>query len=127
MIAPLQLLMLVCVLQVVTDEMWEGRQQRFPTNTPTMREYYLLRSLFQEHYPSDCALATVPYVSPSLAPLCVCACVCVCARARARARLLLAHVILCVHVCQASYRTYLVESSSGASADSSADTPTDSA
>ncbi|KAK9789946.1 hypothetical protein WJX73_008349 [Symbiochloris irregularis] len=52
--------------EAVTDEMWESRAETFPTHTPKVREYYLLRSLFQEHFPSECALATVPY-GPSIA------------------------------------------------------------
>ncbi|KAK9814108.1 hypothetical protein WJX72_000787 [[Myrmecia] bisecta] len=46
--------------KVVTDEMWEARHERFPEYTPTTREYYLLRSIFTEHYPSKSALDTVP-------------------------------------------------------------------
>ena len=50
-------------LQVVTDEMWAARASRFPEHTPSTREYYLLRSIFEEHYPSRQALLTVPTVS----------------------------------------------------------------
>ncbi|EIE27700.1 glutamine-hydrolyzing asparagine synthase [Coccomyxa subellipsoidea C-169] len=46
--------------KVVTDELWEARQVRFPEHTPNTREYYLLRSMFEEHFPSPSALATVP-------------------------------------------------------------------
>ena len=42
--------------------MWEGRAQRFPEHTPNTREYYLLRSIFEEQFPSKQALATVPKV-----------------------------------------------------------------
>jgi hypothetical protein len=52
--------------------MWEGRAQRFPKHTPRTREYYLLRSLFEEQFPSPSALATVPKVqqcSSRLRPL----------------------------------------------------------
>lgn len=48
--------------QVVTDKMWEGRAARFPEHTPTTREYYLLRSIFEEQFPSQQAMATVPKV-----------------------------------------------------------------
>jgi len=44
----------------VTDEMWEARFERFPKYTPRTREYYYLRSLFEEQFPSDDALETVP-------------------------------------------------------------------
>jgi hypothetical protein len=46
--------------QVVTDAMWAARAQRFPQHTPATREYYLLRSIFETHFPSPSALATVP-------------------------------------------------------------------
>lgn len=42
--------------------MWEARASRFPEHTPNTREYYLLRSIFEEHFPSQQALATVPKV-----------------------------------------------------------------
>ena len=48
--------------QVVTDKMWAGRSDRFPEETPSTREYYLLRSIFEEHFPSKSALDTVPKV-----------------------------------------------------------------
>ncbi|CAD7705317.1 unnamed protein product [Ostreobium quekettii] len=46
--------------KVVTDEMWARRMERFPTDPPRTREYYVLRSLFQEQFPSKAALLTVP-------------------------------------------------------------------
>ncbi len=49
-------------MKVVTDEMWEDRANRFPEHTPNTREYYLLRSIFEEQFPSKQALATVPKV-----------------------------------------------------------------
>ena len=49
-------------MQSVTDEMWAARQDRFPQLTPVTREYYLLREIFEDSYPSPHALATVPYV-----------------------------------------------------------------
>ena len=42
--------------------MWAVRAQRFPEHTPPTREYYLLRSIFETHFPSPSALATVPKV-----------------------------------------------------------------
>eukprot|EP01025_Chloroclados_australasicus_P018846 TRINITY_DN2003_c1_g1_i6.p1 TRINITY_DN2003_c1_g1~~TRINITY_DN2003_c1_g1_i6.p1 ORF type:complete len:649 (-),score=79.24 TRINITY_DN2003_c1_g1_i6:1644-3590(-) len=44
----------------VTDEMWSNREYRFPKNTPRNKEYYLLRSIFEEHFPSEAAVDTVP-------------------------------------------------------------------
>lgn len=49
-------------MQMVTDEMWAGRSDRFPEETPSTKEYYLLRSIFEEHFPSQSALDTVPKV-----------------------------------------------------------------
>ena len=57
-------------LQVVTDEMWEARAARFPEHTPNTREYYLLRSIFEEQFPSQQALATVPKVCLQIAVPC---------------------------------------------------------
>lgn len=45
---------------VVTDEQWAQRAERFPVDTPRTREYYLLRSIFEKHYPGKYALDTVP-------------------------------------------------------------------
>ena len=42
--------------------MWASRSERFPEETPSTREYYLLRSIFEEHFPSKSALETVPKV-----------------------------------------------------------------
>lgn len=55
-----------CRYQVVTDEMWEARASRFPEHTPSTREYYLLRSIFEEQFPSRWAMETVPKVSHPL-------------------------------------------------------------
>jgi hypothetical protein len=40
--------------------MWDGRFARFPEHTPVNKEYYLLRSIFEERFPSAAALHTVP-------------------------------------------------------------------
>jgi len=57
-------------LQRVSEEMWKKRNTRFPSHTPTTKEYYLLRSIFEEHYPSASALNTVPTVfSPPPRPM----------------------------------------------------------
>ena len=50
------------LLQKVTEEAWQKRAVRFPTHTPTTKEYYLLRSIFEDHFPSEAALRTVPTV-----------------------------------------------------------------
>jgi hypothetical protein len=42
------------------DEQWNARHERFPEHTPMNKEYYLLRSLFEERFPSAAALNTVP-------------------------------------------------------------------
>ena len=44
----------------VSDEMFEARAERFPDNTPATKEYYLLRSLFEEHFPEKCAVEQIP-------------------------------------------------------------------
>ena len=46
--------------QVVTDDMWESRFDRFPLHPPRTREYYLLRSIFETHFPHPDAIKTVP-------------------------------------------------------------------
>jgi hypothetical protein len=45
----------------VSDADFAKRAERFPFNPPDTKEYYLLRSLFEEQYPEPCALATVPF------------------------------------------------------------------
>jgi hypothetical protein len=40
--------------------MWADREGRFPEHTPVNKEYYLLRSIFEEYYPHPSALETVP-------------------------------------------------------------------
>jgi asparagine synthase (glutamine-hydrolysing) len=40
--------------------MWESRYERFPEHPPRTREYYLLRSIFESHFPHPDALKTVP-------------------------------------------------------------------
>lgn len=45
---------------IVDDAAWERRAERFPEHTPATKEYYLLRSIFEKHYPSKSALETVP-------------------------------------------------------------------
>lgn len=44
----------------VQDEQWAERHERFPEHTPVNKEYYLLRSMFEERFPSAAALNTVP-------------------------------------------------------------------
>ena len=40
--------------------MWETRFERFPIHPPRTREYFLLRSIFETHFPHPDALKTVP-------------------------------------------------------------------
>jgi asparagine synthase (glutamine-hydrolysing) len=52
--------------EMVSDEEFEQRAVRFPLNPPVTKEYYLLRSIFEEHFVTglengDCAYATVPF------------------------------------------------------------------
>lgn len=42
--------------------MFADRFIRFPEHPPRTKEYYLLRSIFESHFPNPCALATVPKV-----------------------------------------------------------------
>lgn len=42
--------------------MWETRFERFPVHPPRTREYYLLRSMFESHFPHPDAIKTVPQV-----------------------------------------------------------------
>ncbi len=50
----------------VTDEMMKNAKFRFPLNTPQNKEEYRYRTIFEEHFPSETAAATVPSV-PSVA------------------------------------------------------------
>lgn len=45
----------------VSDADFAQRATRFPFNPPETKEYYLLRSIFEEHYPGKSALDTVPF------------------------------------------------------------------
>lgn len=42
--------------------MWESRFERFPVHPPRTREYYLLRSIFETHFPHPDAIRSVPQV-----------------------------------------------------------------
>lgn len=50
----------------VTDEMMINAKFRFPLNTPQNKEEYRYRTIFEEHFSSETAAATVPSV-PSVA------------------------------------------------------------
>jgi asparagine synthase (glutamine-hydrolysing) len=50
----------------VTDSQMNTAKYRFPVNPPLSKEEYYYRSIFSEHFPSDCAAASVPSV-PSVA------------------------------------------------------------
>jgi asparagine synthase (glutamine-hydrolysing) len=45
----------------VSDADFAKRAERFPFNPPETKEYYLLRSIFEEQYPEQSALDTVPF------------------------------------------------------------------
>ncbi len=44
----------------VTDEQLANAEFRFPLQTPTSKEEYYYRSIFEEHFPSDAAALSVP-------------------------------------------------------------------
>jgi asparagine synthase (glutamine-hydrolysing) len=44
----------------ISDAQWETRERRFPYNTPSTREAYRYREIFETHYPGESARATVP-------------------------------------------------------------------
>jgi len=46
--------------RVISDEMWDAREMRFPEHTPRTKEYYLLRTIFEGHFPHESSLGTVP-------------------------------------------------------------------
>eukprot|EP00887_Chlorella_sp_A99_P002080 scaffold21.g2080.t1 len=48
--------------------MWENRHVRFPVHTPRTREYYLLRTIFDGHFPHADAIKTVPHVRAAPLP-----------------------------------------------------------
>ena len=50
----------------VSDEQLSNAKYRFPYQTPTSKEEFYYRSIFEEHFPSDAAATTVPSV-PSVA------------------------------------------------------------
>ena len=54
------------VEQEVTDEQMARREFRFPVNPPLSKEEYYYRTIFEQHFPSETAAATVPSV-PSVA------------------------------------------------------------
>ncbi len=54
------------VEEAITDEQMENVSHRFNVNPPLQKEEYYYRLIFEEHFPSDAAAATVPSV-PSIA------------------------------------------------------------
>jgi asparagine synthase (glutamine-hydrolysing) len=50
----------------VTDQMFQNAANRFPENTPSTKEAYYYRSIFEEHFPQMSAIRTVPG-GPSIA------------------------------------------------------------
>lgn len=55
-----------CAEKEVSNEMMANAKFRFPLNTPQNKEEYRYRTIFEEHFPSETAAATVPSV-PSVA------------------------------------------------------------
>lgn len=47
--------------EAVTDEQMAHAAERFPINTPLCKEEYYYRCIFEEHFPSDSAAASVPH------------------------------------------------------------------
>ncbi len=47
--------------QAVSDEQMANAHYRFPVHTPTTKEAYYYRSIFEKHFPSEAAARTVPY------------------------------------------------------------------
>ncbi len=50
----------------VSDVMFKNRFHRFPINPPLTKEAYMYRAIFEEHFPQESAIATVPE-GPSIA------------------------------------------------------------
>lgn len=48
------------VNQAVTDEQMANAKYRFPIQTPSNKEEFYYRSIFEEHFPSDAAAKSVP-------------------------------------------------------------------
>lgn len=48
------------VAEEITDEQLANAQYKFPLQTPTNKEEFYYRSIFQEHFPSDAAALCVP-------------------------------------------------------------------
>ena len=46
--------------EAVTKQQFETRERRFPHNTPTTREAYRYREIFEAHFPGDSARLSVP-------------------------------------------------------------------
>lgn len=44
----------------ISDTQLAAAEYKFPENTPTTKESYYYRSLFEKHYPQACAVKTVP-------------------------------------------------------------------
>ena len=44
----------------ISDQMFANAKNRFPHNTPTTKEGYRYRMIFEEHFPGEAAEKTVP-------------------------------------------------------------------
>lgn len=54
------------IVQRLGDEEMANAAERFPINTPMNKEEYYYRSIFEEHFPSESAIRSVPS-APSVA------------------------------------------------------------
>jgi len=45
---------------IISDEDYANRQYRFPINTPSTKEAYYIRAIFEKHFPHPSAALTVP-------------------------------------------------------------------
>lgn len=52
--------------QQISDRQMQGASERFPVKTPTTKESYLYRQLFEQHFPAATCIACVPF-EPSVA------------------------------------------------------------
>ncbi len=49
------------VEEIVTDQMMDSAEFKYPLNTPMTKEAYYYRTLFEEHFPGDAAASCVPH------------------------------------------------------------------
>lgn len=49
------------VNKIIPDDIYNMRKKIFPLNTPTSKEMFWLRTIFEKHFPSDECVNTVPF------------------------------------------------------------------